>query len=260
MNNWLAVVALLLAALALALAIVGPRGARPGPGTATEQPSFDAVARFDALSERLDALDRTVGDLLLQPVPSVRSAAVVPAEPARETDAELEQRVNEVEQWIAGEEEQRRVSRERRAARQTEERDADSVEEWTTEVLGGRTTPEETLVALRSLRGRRLADGSDARVPILHDVIRLAQTSPHGELREDVWRQLDGVTEPILLAALLDALAHDAHAGAREEAAESLAPFLPGTTVESALRLAAEHDPDSGVRKQASDSLSGRRK
>lgn len=56
---------------------------------------------------------------------------------------------------------------------------------------------------------------------------------------------------------LLDALANDPWAKAREEASETLADFLCDATVEAALRRAMEEDEDAGVCRQAAESLYG---
>jgi len=60
-----------------------------------------------------------------------------------------------------------------------------------------------------------------------------------------------------MLGPLLDALAHDTSTKAREEAAETLADFLPDARVEAALRDAMDSDPDRSVRRQAARSLTG---
>jgi hypothetical protein len=120
-------------------------------------------------------------------------------------------------------------------------------------------TEEQKLAVLGSLRGRRLEDGTDARLSILDDMIQLARTSTQGEARADVWRQLSHVTDARLKQPLLDALAFDAHPKAREEAAETLADFLPDARVEAALRAAAQDDADARVRRQAVESLAGGR-
>ncbi len=88
--------------------------------------------------------------------------------------------------------------------------------------------------------------------------LELARTLSKGETRADVWRQLSHVTDRRLRQPLLDALAYDEHAKAREEAAETLADFLPDRAVEGALRAAMENDVDAGVRRQAAESLAGR--
>ena len=119
-------------------------------------------------------------------------------------------------------------------------------------------TEEQRLEALASLRGMRNPDGSDARLDVLDEMIVLAETSTKGAVRADVWRQMSHVTDPRLRDPLLRALAGDAHAKAREEAAETLADFLPDAWVEQALRQAAEGDADAGVRRQSQASLNGR--
>jgi len=115
----------------------------------------------------------------------------------------------------------------------------------------------QRLEALRALRGAKLADGSDARLGALDDMIRMAQTSADGAVRADVWRQLSHVTDARLKGPLLDALAFDKDAKAREEAAETLADFLPDAQVEVALRNAAQNDASADVRRQAAYSLAG---
>lgn len=117
----------------------------------------------------------------------------------------------------------------------------------------------QKLEALRKLRWNKRTDGTEARLEVLDDMIRLAQTSAAGATRADVWRQMSKVTDARLRQPLLDALAFDTHAKAREEAAETLADFMPVGTVEAALRAASTNDADEGVRKQAKESLAGGR-
>lgn len=120
-------------------------------------------------------------------------------------------------------------------------------------------TEEERLRALGDLRGLRDADGSDARLAVLDDMLLLAQTSTNEKTRADVWRQLSHVTDARLKRPLLDALAFDTSAKAREEAAETLADFLPDAHVDAALRAASQNDADQAVRRQAGASLAGGR-
>ena len=119
---------------------------------------------------------------------------------------------------------------------------------------------EELLSALRGLRGQRLADGTDARIGVLPEMLNLVQTSQDGDQRADVWRQLSGVKDPSLLEALLASLADDPVPKVREEAAETLEGFMPNATVQAALRLATDNDENSRVRRQAGESLGGGRK
>jgi hypothetical protein len=120
-------------------------------------------------------------------------------------------------------------------------------------------TEERRLEALGGLRGQRLDDGTDARLPVLDDMIRMAQTSANGATRADVRRQLSHVTDARLKQPLLNALASDPDPKSREEAAETLADFLPDAQVESALRAAMQNDAATKVRKQAAESLAGGR-
>ncbi|MEO6708100.1 MAG: hypothetical protein ABI054_07335 [Planctomycetota bacterium] len=118
-------------------------------------------------------------------------------------------------------------------------------------------TEAQRLSALRDLRGLKRADGTDARLAVLDDMILLAQTSTDAASRADIWRQLSHVTDSRLKQPLLDALAFDKDAKVREEAAETLADFLPDAVVEAALRSAMQNDASAGVKKQAIESLAG---
>ena len=118
-------------------------------------------------------------------------------------------------------------------------------------------TEAQRLAALRDLRGLKRADGTDARLAVLNDMILLAQTSTDAVARADIWRQLSHVTDSRLKQPLLDALAFDKDAKVREEAAETLADFMPDAAVEAALRSAMQNDASAKVKKQAMDSLAG---
>ena len=150
-----------------------------------------------------------------------------PAESEVQHYADLEARLVEVERRLA--EVERPDDRTFRALmagkdRDEDERDQKSVDDLINQGIDRNSTPEEMLLALRALRFGRLEDGTDARLPVLPSMIELAQTSEDGEVRADVWRQLHRVTDPSLLTALLDALANDPYARAREEAAVPAQP------------------------------------
>ncbi len=74
-------------------------------------------------------------------------------------------------------------------------------------------------------------------------------------MRADVFRQLSGVKDAILKPPLIDALQRDKYPKVREEAAETLAPFLADPYVRAALTSAAQNDPDEKVQKQARETL-----
>jgi hypothetical protein len=130
-----------------------------------------------------------------------------------------------------------------------------AVAEATRTVLDGASPVHARLAALRELGGQRLADGTDARLPVLPTAIELAQTSKDADVRAGIWRALCDLPEPALLAPLLHALATDETPRVREEAAQALTAFMPAPDVRSALRGAAELDTDEHVRRQARKSL-----
>ncbi len=131
------------------------------------------------------------------------------------------------------------------------------IDDWTSVARDALASEAERLDALRGLRGNHHADGTDARLAVLPEMIHLAETTQEAATRADVWRQLSHVTDRSLLAPLVYSLQNDASDEVREEAAETLADFLPDPVAKSALEYAAQHDPDDGVRRQAADSLGG---
>jgi HEAT repeat protein len=108
----------------------------------------------------------------------------------------------------------------------------------------------ERLAALRALRA---ANGRTN--DIVQAMLKLQATSADANVRADVFRQLSGVTDPVMKPHLINGMLKDNDAKVREEAAETLAPFWSDPYVQSALRSAAENDPDEKVRKQALESL-----
>jgi HEAT repeats len=131
---------------------------------------------------------------------------------------------------------------------------------WTDTARNPSASEKDRLVALRGLRGKQLEDGTDARLGVVADMVRLAESSGDERVRADVWRQLSHVTDRSMLAPLLSALQNDASFEVRSEAAETLADFLPDEQVRRALQHAAENDPNNKVRSEARDALSARRR
>ena len=114
----------------------------------------------------------------------------------------------------------------------------------------------ERLQALRTLRGNQLPDGSDARTHnVIVSMLDLYRGSTSSDVRADIFRRLDGVTDPVLRSPLMDALARDTDARVREEAAETLAHYTDDPSVRLALEQALHNDQDSQVREQAEESL-----
>ena len=120
------------------------------------------------------------------------------------------------------------------------------------------SSEQEKLAALRKLRFAKSNDGDARTHEVIVAMIALANTTKHSSVRADVFRQLDGVTDPILEEVLLDALANDQDASVRSEAAETLAHYRSSARVAKALSIAMKGDASSDVRNQARRSL-GRR-
>lgn len=255
MGNKLALLALVLAGMALLLQVLGQGGGRSASAT-------PAVPGLAALQERIEALE-SENEHLRDIVEGLRLTPAAP--PERESASVTDPRFDELSRRLA--------ELERRPPSQPA---GDSGEELTeserAEFLRHSTVAEELqraidragdpsateadrLLALRDLRSQRDPDGIDLRLYVLDSMLELARTSQDGETRADVWRQLSHLTDARLRQPLLDTLAYDQHADAREEAAETLADFLPDVAIEAALRFAAENDVAAGVRRQAASSL-----
>lgn len=256
----IAVAALAVALVALALSFFQrSQEARTDrtPSASVDTAQIDLQQRTSTLEEQLTELQAEVDAIkVVAPTPPAAARELADQPPVDLSD--LESRVASVERALERGSQDRSVRLDAFASKDADEEDRRSLEEWRDLANDPNATPEEMLSSLRRLRGHRLEDGSDARLPVLAPMIQLAHVSPDGDVRADIWRQLDEVTDPSLMTALLDALANDPHPGAREEAAESLAPFLPDHQVEQALRNAMEFDEDEAVRRQAAASLSRR--
>ena len=261
----LSVIALLLAVASMAIAFARRRPPSPSDHARSDKITLEKIT---AMENRLASLDDELSRLRrsLNTQPPLARVPIQPIEAADRTLPpngaldELATRIAEMEATLS--EHLARGTRgpspefPTRLSNKDPEEFEDDTAGWTRVALDPMSTPEQSLAALRRLRFQRLEDGSDARIPVLSTMIELAQTSPEGEVRADVWRQLSGVTDLSLLQPLLHALANDSHAKAREEAAETLADFLPDPVVEAALIQARDLDSDRGVREQAVRSLS----
>jgi hypothetical protein len=136
-----------------------------------------------------------------------------------------------------------------RQAQEAEQLDAEEMLDQVTSVaLDPSETERRRVGALRVLCGRKLADGTDARLAVLDAMIDLGQTALESGHRAEIWKSLFGITDPRLRLPLLNALAHDPDAEPRQWAADGLAQFLPDPTVLQALLWAAEHDESELVR------------
>ena len=258
----LSVMALGLGATALLVSLLARDGgdaAAQGAATRLSSKVADMEVRLGAIDARLDLLAEQVARAgsPSRPVITPRMLAPESAESAdlAERLARLENRVLLLAEGAA--------SGEPRAAAPPAPDPAavqKALDSLTEKARNTSASEKERLEALRKLRGARLPDGTDARLGVVEDMVRMAEHSKDPEVRADVWRQLSHVTDRSMLSPLLAALQNDGADKVREEAAETLADFLPDESVRRALQHAAENDQSARVRSQAFDSLGARRR
>lgn len=271
----LSALALSLAACALSLAALAGAGPAPVPPeeSAAVDPGELESVRLELASLRSE-LERASRPRPLAAAPARRVAQPAPGEPAESGSggaaadapaavaaslAGLTARLEAVERAVAEPQGPGSVEELLQLVR-GEERSPEDLVELQQRATDPLASEEEKLQALRQLRHLRDPEGREGRSPAVVDaMVELVRTSESPEVRADVWRQLSHVTEPAMRGPLLDSLAGDPDPEVREEAAETLADFLPDSGVRSALEYAAEYDEDEDVRDQARDSLRGRR-
>ena len=249
----LAALALFLSVVSLIVVFMAPSEApRSRQESAKSAPRpIDIGGRLDGLSKRMKQLE---AELEAMQMPQV-------AAPGKgSSNAELDRRLRALEQPAAEPAETRQAPRKRpkpavEAPAEPRAEQPMGLDDWVDQARNPNSTPQEQLAAFKQLRGKRLPDGSDARLGALAEMLLLAQISEDAGTRADVWRQMNGLTDPALLAPLQDALANDSSARVREEAVNSLAFFLPDPGAEDALRFAQENDADPAVQKQAAAAL-----
>ena len=264
----IALAAALVAGLALTVAMMRqPTSAATGvPGL--EAPILGPSEEILALSRRIDELATDL-DMARAELATLRGEGREPA--AIGVDPDIERRIAQLERTIDGkrrvgappegmvaiyDEDGNFVKFDDDSMRGRLRRDDPNLDELTAKALDPTATEEQKIQALARLRGKELADGSDARSPaVVAEMIAIGEGSADARLRADAWRQLSGARDPQLVSPLIASLANDPDAKVREEAAETLADFLPDANVKSTLLYAMQHDDDEGVRRQAAESL-----
>lgn len=256
MKHLLSALAVLLALVAIALSWTARPTQRSVDAAGGDVDLGPLLARIEALERRLGEVEQDRRQSVLAPP----SGSVVERVGAP-GDTELLARLARLEEALAELATRHAAARESAPQPRAEPARNSAVElaELHQRARDASRSEAERLQALRALRGQREPNGVDARLAVLDDMIRLAQASTDAATRADVWRQLSNVTDARLKQPLLDALAFDGNTKVREEAAETLADFLPDGQVASALHNAAENDSDPGVRRQAASSLLGGR-
>jgi hypothetical protein len=194
------------------------------PAPATGAPPAEREAAVDhALRERLERLEQQVQQLARR-AETARGDPAIPLDPAA-------------------------------AERRRQQAEADlrlAIQQWTDKFLDPRQTEAARLAALGHLR----SSGPGARGgAVAAAAIALVQTSPSAEARADVWRQMSGAREPMLVPHLVTSLQTDPDRRVREEAAETLGDYNDLPEVQAALRAASEGDAEQGVRREAMRSL-----
>jgi hypothetical protein len=253
-------------ALAFSLAAFGVAWSSPGGDEVGGKVSrlaadvSDATVHLAAIESRITRIEDALAGLRDR---SPASIAPRPIDPDVEEKGTMAARLDKLEGAVAQLADSMRPGATPKAPRDTapSARDpavAKAIDAWVETARNASMAEQDRLVALRSLRGKQLPDGTDARLPVVEDMVRLAETSNDAATRADVWRQLSHVTHRSMLAPLLAALQNDAAPNVREEAAETLADFLPDDNVRRALLHAAENDQSPKVKSQAWDSLGAR--
>jgi hypothetical protein len=109
------------------------------------------------------------------------------------------------------------------------------------------------------LRVLRFTAPGERTPEVVAAMVDLMDRTEDGELRREIVRNLRGVADTRLRAALVMRVEKDEHAGVREEAAESLMPLAaPDAEVRAALERVSKLDPDERVKRRASRSLGSR--
>jgi hypothetical protein len=232
----------------LVLIVDAARSSRPAVLPATGVP---AIGREEiaALKEQVEQLTREIETLRATPEPARVEVAPIP-----EIDlASLASRVDGIEKRLdrfdgAGD-------RPAALPKLTEPKSIDVTE--TQRVASNRgASEEERLDALKKLRGRKTETGADART---HDVVlamlEIAEFSTNEESRNAVYRDLHGADDAAVRDSMLRALANDSSVKVRKRAAMDIDTYLGHPLVDEALRRAADHDADAGVRAQAAETL-----
>lgn len=119
-------------------------------------------------------------------------------------------------------------------------------------VMSADTSTSEKLEATGRLRRENAASPE-----IVATMLGLYASSTDPNIRADVFRQLDGVSDPALRDPLLLALAEDDNARVREEAADALSAFRDDPDVAEWLQHVAQNDPNPRVQHEAQSALEG---
>lgn len=127
---------------------------------------------------------------------------------------------------------------------------------WPVEEVQALACEPDTSAAVRlgclyDLRTRPAEEGEPRDADVVGVMIRTAREASDEEVREEILKQLSGLTEPALLPFLVECLAGDFSPDVRSEACEALYSYLPDAEARAALQGAADGDPSEEVRREA---------
>ncbi len=258
-HSRLSLLALVVAAVALGVALLGPDRSREVESATPIQ---------DGAPPELEERVATLEGLLAERVE--RSPANGESLPQREATGTSEERLTTGADERSGsplqtglEEFEQRLERlEARAwtLAELEERgfrvlrlalDEDALREWCGIASDAGAAATERIEALRRLRGQFLDDGTDARLAVVASALELAGTTDDPAVRAGVWQHLSGLKVPEMRAPLLSALGRDTSPEVRARAAEALGAFMPDPEIESALLRSLDFDGDESVKDAA---------
>jgi hypothetical protein len=208
----------------------------------------------NSIEDEMKALRNDVNDLRgrLAKLETAQSGTRGTSQP--EPEASDEVTVRQVHEWVWGLEQrlvqlEQNVSAARLASGPTPAL-APDVAQSRQVAINPQASSADRVAALRALRAAN-ARTSD----VVQAMLQLQASSDDPNIRADVFRQLSGVSDPVMKPHLINGVLKDADPKVREEAAETMAPFWSDPYVQAALKSAAQNDPDEKVRQQAKEIL-----
>lgn len=210
-------------------------------------PRSGADQKLSALEERLDATNERLDGLAIQiRVASSRRGAQHVEGPTGE--AEMGERLAALEVEVESQSEARSPASSGRSLN-VPGLDTDALKSSLRDESVGESARIKSLALLR-------ATAPEERAEVLEELLPLLD-SDDDAIRADTARHLSGVTDPRLVAPLVQLLESDPSRKVREEAAETLGPLRNTREAKSALESAAQNDASDKVREQAKESLGG---
>jgi HEAT repeat protein len=185
-----------------------------------------------------------------RPVRTPSPATSVSREPARAstTDAFLEQRLASLEQTVSDLEQESRYLMDRGQLPPN----ADYLAEMRNKFFDPSITDRDRMQALRLLRRGNALDDA-----VLQYTANWLQAIPEDRMREELLRNLEGLTNGILRDPFIQLAAQSGDARVREQAVDNLRRYLGDPQVEALMWDRYRNDPERRVRDEAASALRG---